>query len=942
MSAKLAGLLRANSGWILFLTILAWGTSFSGASLASISIQSASSADFVQRGEQFFYSLTVTNTNPVGGAIIDGVQVEFTLPDQAANVSPNQVIGITSVNCVFSSSCRPGSLSRFNLGLLRPGESRDIRIPMTILATVPVGSLPLDVETVFQATYTGNPLTPVSTTLSTRAVFTQSLDVRVDAGPLPLLPNGDLHYVVTVGNRGDSALLNGQLDFTLPSSVLVVDAGGGIVTGGVLRWTVANLPAGKGDQRRLVLRDTSGSASRVLKAQAQYSGSGRTARSSHLATVRQDSPLRLSVVSDVDPVLRGEQFFYRVIASNTNPAGGAVLEDVSVRLTVPRHVRNLLPGETIGALTWTCTFSSRCDAETLATFNIGALAPGESRQLQLPLAILDSGAVPPFGSLLGSKLYGTYLNNPGEFSVASLSGIVEQSRALDVSLGVTPSPSAPSGNLSYELVASNVGMLAPNSVLSIELPSGVEIVNPDGGVVSGRTVGWQLGNLPSGKGVVRRVLVRDQLGTQGRGLVAEARVGEVGASRWAARASVVSSVRLQRPLELTANLTVDPLSQGASTSLVIAVRNTNPAGAASLQNVNVRFVLPVEFMNVIPQNIAGAASWGCTFSSRCDAGTRALINIADLAPGQRRELTIPLQVRTTNAPPIGTLVDFHIVAAAKFPDSSDVQQASTSVSSLIGDYDVRLVVRDVIADYYQTILSRSPDEGGLGYWTNEALRLKDLSVDVNEAFRVMAGQFFNSPEYLGRNTSNTQFVTDLYRTFFRREPEAGGRDYWAAELGAGVPRDIVMFNFLFSDEFANYTRALFGTTVTRPEVSLIVDFYRGLLGRLPDSDGFNYWRARFRTAQCSGSLEVTAEVDAISRLFANLPEYAARGRSGAQYVADLYYGFLRRGGDLGGFNAWNNALNTGAMTREDVRWQFMLSPEFQGRVNQAVDAGCLP
>lgn len=939
MSARFSWPSRSNSRWLLFLAFLAWGGAFSSASFASIAIQAASSADIVERGEQFFYSLTVTNTNPTGGAVIDGVQVEFTLPAEMANVAPNQVVGINSVNCQYSYSCRPGSLSRFHLGLLRPGESRDIRIPMTVLGTVPVGSLPLDRGTTFAATYTGNVATPVQATLTTRAVFTQPLDVRIDAGPLPLAPNSELNYVVTLGNRGSDALLNGQLEFTLPASVQVVNTGGGTVVGSVVRWTVPNLAAGKGDQRRLVLRDTSGVASRVLKAQAQLSGAGRTARSSHLAAVRADSPLRLAVVSNVDPVLRGEQFFYRIVASNVNAAGGAVLENVSVRLTMPRHIQNMTPSQTVGAGSWDCSYSYRCDGETLAAFNLGSLAPGESRELQLPVS---AEVASPFGSLLGTSLYATYLNNTGEYSVASITGVIEQSRPLDVSVGVDPAPSSPSGNLNYRVLASNNGMLNPEALLSLEVPGNVQIVDPDGGTVSGRNVTWQLGSLPSGKGVVRNVRVRDQSGSQGRLFAAEAQVRESGAARWAARASALSSVRQQRPLEVRANLAVDPLGRGTTSSLVIDVRNTNTAGAATLQDISVRFVLPVEFNNVVPANIEGAASSSCWYSYRCDAGTLTVVNVASLAPGQTRQVRIPLQVRTSNPPPLGTLVDFHIVGAAKLPDLSDVQQVLTSVSSLIGEYDIRLVVRDVIADYYQTILSRSPDSGGLGYWTNEALRLKDLSVDVNEAFRVMAGQFFNSPEYLGRNTSSTQFVTDLYRTFFRREPEAGGLNYWTGQLAAGVPRDIVMFNFLFSPEFSNYTGGLFGTTVTRPEVSLIVDFYRGLLGRLPDSDGFGYWLSRFRAAQCVGSAAVTGEVDAISRLFANLPEYAARGRSNAQYVADLYYGFLRRGGDLGGFNAWNNALATRAMSREDVRWQFMLSPEFQGRVNQAVDAGCLP
>lgn len=251
------------------------------------------------------------------------------------------------------------------------------------------------------------------------------------------------------------------------------------------------------------------------------------------------------------------------------------------------------------------------------------------------------------------------------------------------------------------------------------------------------------------------------------------------------------------------------------------------------------------------------------------------------------------------------------------------------------------LIESGVRSYYSTILNREVDSGGLAFWIAEAMRLRELSVGVDEAFRVMAGQFFNSAEYLGRNTSDVQFVTDLYRTFFRREPDQGGMDFWSGQLAHGMPRDIVLFNFLFSVEFGDYTESQFGATSSRPEVNLIVDFYRGLLGRLPDSDGFDYWLARFRSAQCSGPEAVTAEVDAISRLFANLPEYGARGRNNAQYVADLYYAFLRRGGDLGGFNAWDNALRSGAMSREDVRWQFLLSPEFQGRVGQALNAGCL-
>ena len=38
---------------------------------------------------------------------------------------------------------------------------------------------------------------------------------------------------------------------------------------------------------------------------------------------------------------------------------------------------------------------------------------------------------------------------------------------------------------------------------------------------------------------------------------------------------------------------------------------------------------------------------------------------------------------------------------------------------------------------------------------------------------------------------------------------------------------------------------------------------------------------------------------------------------------------------------WINQLNTAAMTREQVRQNFIASSEFQGRVNAIIAQGCL-
>jgi hypothetical protein len=147
---------------------------------------------------------------------------------------------------------------------------------------------------------------------------------------------------------------------------------------------------------------------------------------------------------------------------------------------------------------------------------------------------------------------------------------------------------------------------------------------------------------------------------------------------------------------------------------------------------------------------------------------------------------------------------------------------------------------------------------------------------------------------------------------------------------------------MLSPEFTSFTEGIFGNTAARKEVDTVMDFYRGLLSRLPDPDGFNYWVGRFRTAQCQGAGAVYAQADSISGSFMNGGEYFARNRTNAHFVGDLYNAFLRRGGDLGGVQYWIDQLATGARTRDQVRQQFIASAEFNARVDAIINQGCLP
>jgi hypothetical protein len=261
--------------------------------------------------------------------------------------------------------------------------------------------------------------------------------------------------------------------------------------------------------------------------------------------------------------------------------------------------------------------------------------------------------------------------------------------------------------------------------------------------------------------------------------------------------------------------------------------------------------------------------------------------------------------------------------------------AGPSVALLFG-----MGERSLTTHFYEAVLRRAPDLPGKIFWDNEATRVGGLGANVNETWYAMAMSFFNSPEYLAFGRDNNGFVTDLYNTFFNRAPDGAGLAFWTSQLTAGVPREVVLAGFMFSPEFASFTQAIFGNTGVRAEMDAVVDFYRGLLSRLPDSGGFNFWVGQFRTAQCANAGAVYTQVESISSSFMNGSEYVGKGRSNAQFVGDMYNTFLRRGGDQGGVQFWINQLNGNTLTRNQVRQNFIASPEFTNRVNAIVNQGC--
>ena len=262
----------------------------------------------------------------------------------------------------------------------------------------------------------------------------------------------------------------------------------------------------------------------------------------------------------------------------------------------------------------------------------------------------------------------------------------------------------------------------------------------------------------------------------------------------------------------------------------------------------------------------------------------------------------------------------------------------TATFNVDPDFDAK--VKTVVTSFYQTILGRAPDAGGLAFWSSEATRVVGLGADVKEVFYAMSMSFFSSAEYLAKNASDTQYITDLYKTFFVRDPSASELSFWLGELTAVQSRSALLNSFLFAQEFSNLMTSIFGATSVRPEVNMTMDLYRGTFGRLPDSAGFNGYLGIIRTAQCQGSSQVSTTLNSVLDSFFNSGEYAARARGNRDFMGDVYNAYMRRGpgGDTGGFNFWVGQL--ASRSRDQVRAEFIPSAEFQSRVTSIIAAGC--
>ncbi len=110
----------------------------------------------------------------------------------------------------------------------------------------------------------------------------------------------------------------------------------------------------------------------------------------------------------------------------------------------------------------------------------------------------------------------------------------------------------------------------------------------------------------------------------------------------------------------------------------------------------------------------------------------------------------------------------------------------------------------------------------------------------------------------------------------------------------------------------------FSTTGTG---GFVYRMYKVVLGREPDTEGYNYWVNKLNSKEL-------AAADIVSGFFGS-DEYKSFGKSNGAIVTDFYAAMLDRTPDEEGYNYWTNRLNIG-MTGQSIAAGFVNSPEFMG------------
>ena len=227
---------------------------------------------------------------------------------------------------------------------------------------------------------------------------------------------------------------------------------------------------------------------------------------------------------------------------------------------------------------------------------------------------------------------------------------------------------------------------------------------------------------------------------------------------------------------------------------------------------------------------------------------------------------------------------------------------------------------DFVERLYVVALERDSEPEGKAYWCE---KVKDGTYDGAYCARF----FLTSPEFMGKNKTDGEFVDTLYRTFFGREADDEGRAFWVKVI-KDSSKEAVVEGFINSEEWCNIC-ASYGvksgaqwakaSVASKNATDFASRLYTKCLGREAEEGGLKYWSLALTNLEITGSQA--------ARQFFYSDEFKGFNTSNEVYVIRMYETFMGREPEGDGKAYWIDYLNNGG-SRDEMFNFFSTCPEF--------------
>ncbi len=611
---------------ILFSAIALIAGNFTNANAQDLHVKMSASKEVVGPGDYTTYVIVVSN---IGSTDLLNVSASIVLPDQIKGFTtpPN-------LSCYYAGHCYANETATWDIGTLAAGQSN-----ITFYRTK-IDDNATDTTITTDVTVSASNSSDAHTTHKITIDPTPLLQMILTSTSGPISPGRRITYNLKYGNIGSTSPSNVTIRMPVPDGTTFTSAtDNGMVENDTVVWNLGLLGAGGGGTVRMVTTANNnlenGQIIRATVSIDPNESNEYVVKSSSLLPVHSDLPLKLEYGVSQTVVGPDEQVTYTLTATNT---GSTDLLDLSARVLFPGDVTNFAT-----PVDFDCYYAGHCFASENGTWNIGTLAPGQSRTVFFRTSLANSI---PYGEVLHSILTAKGSNTQQILATQDVS--VDPTPLMQLSISPDAGPIVVGKPFNYTITFSNAGSSSPSNVkLYMSVPEGTNLVSASGGAsMSNGIISWDIGLMGTGASKTARVTILPNANlSEGTIVKAEAWIDPGINTEYIVHSTTANTVHVQQPLHMEYGISQSAVEPGGNIYYSLTATNS---GTVDLLDLKANVLLPNDIKNFAP-----LSALKCYYANACQANERAKWDIGTLTPGQSK--TVFFQTALVNNAPKGDI-----------------------------------------------------------------------------------------------------------------------------------------------------------------------------------------------------------------------------------------------------------------------------------------------